>query len=238
MPSSRPNKHRLENDADPPEPGKPMPSQTVRQVASLALCIHLFCIFAVMTANIERSPLQTRIVEVLRPYTRVFNFELDYVPYYLTHATEFDVDHQIEILPKNGDPDSREDWMSISEGRWRGGEPYRRFQQFGKVLDFYAAQQGSDEAPSGFVAKGVAECFLHQRKIEPSRIRCRRHVLQNRDVIIAGTPSQQDPWDETTYFRTPYEANLLVDQAGYVTVAKIDPEGQVAQPDGPQSGAP
>lgn len=236
MPSPQ-SKRESEREAGTEQPpGAAMPSNNVRQFISLALFIHLFCVLVVMSANMQRSPLQSRVVRVLRPYTQVFNFELDYVPYYLTHATEFDVDHRIEVLPQGADPEDRDQWTSISEGRTRGGQPYRRFQRFARVLDFFSAQQGADETLPGIVAEDVAEHYVHQHEIVPARVRCRRHVLQNREVIAAGTPEQRDPWDEETYFRTPYQANVLVDEKRDVDVVKIDPESQVAQPDASPSG--
>lgn len=214
-----------------------MAGPAARAVASLLIFIHLCCVLVVMAANLERSPLQARIVEKLRPYTQTLNFELVYVPFHLTHATDVDVDHRVEVLPRGKDPASGENWIVLPDVGIRGGDRYRRYQRLGSVLGFFGSLPG-DETPSGLVAKGIAENFLHQAGVDPQRIRARRHALQSPDDVGAASPQQADPWDEEYYFRTPYEANLIVNDDGTVSVVKVDPEGEVARPVTPAGPAP
>ena len=73
------------------------PNATVAGIASLFVIVHFFCVFAVMSANYSPSPLQQRLVRMFSVYTQTFNFDLNFTPYQLTHATDQDVDHSIEF---------------------------------------------------------------------------------------------------------------------------------------------
>jgi hypothetical protein len=223
----------------PPDGSGRMVGPTARTVVSLLIFIHLCCVFAVMAANIKRSPLETRIAETLAVYTQPLNFELMSVPYHLTHAEEADVDHRLEILPQGKDPAVSESWIVLPSGGVHGSDRARRYQQIAATLAFFGTSQTPEmEAASARLAQGIGENFLHEQRIRPQRIRSRRHVLQPPENVSSGDPQQMDPWNEDLYFRTPYEANLIVNDDGTISVVKVDPEGEVARPVTPAGPAP
>jgi hypothetical protein len=208
-----------------------MAGPTARTVASLVIFIHLCCVFAVMAANIKRSPLEARIAETLAVYTQPLNFELMSVPYHLTHAEEADVDHRLEILPQGKDPAVSENWIVLPAAGVHGSDRARRYQRIAETLAFYGTNPAPEmEAASARLAQGIAENFLHEQGIRPQRIRSRRHSLQPPENVSSGDPQQMDPWNEDLYFRTPYEANLIVNDDGTISVVKVNPEGEVARP--------
>jgi len=222
----------------PPDESSRMVGRTARTVVSLAIFIHLCCVFAVMAANIKRSPLETRIAETLAVYTQPLNFELMSVPYHLTHAEEADVDHRLEILPQGKDPAVSENWIVLPAGGVHGSDRARRYQQIAATLAFFGTSQSPQmEAASARLAQGIAENFLHEQGI-PQRIRSRRHALQRPEDVSSGDPQQMDPWNEDLYFHTPYGANLIVNDDGTISVVKVNPEGEVARPVTPAGPAP
>ncbi|MEQ8785504.1 MAG: hypothetical protein RIC55_04365 [Pirellulaceae bacterium] len=216
-----------------------MAGPIARAVASLLIFIHFFCVFVAMSANFNRSPLQVRVADTLSIYTEPLNLELLAVPYHLTHADEPDVDHRLEILPQGKDPADSANWIVLPAGGVHGSDSSRRYQQIAATLaTFGTSPVPSDEAISARLAQSVAENLLHQQGITPQRIRSRRHALQAPENIASGDPRQMDPWDEQVYFRTPYEANLIVNDDGTISVVKVDPEGEVARPVAPAGPAP
>src|SRR5947207_15031353 len=89
-----------------PASSKPAPandnSQAVmRSVVSLLICVHLFCVAAVLASNspgsYRRSPLQGRLVSVFAPYTRLLHFDPEFTPYYYTLGRPLDDDTRLVI---------------------------------------------------------------------------------------------------------------------------------------------
>jgi hypothetical protein len=211
------------NSAAEDQPGAP--SETVRGIVSLLLFIHLFCVWVALSGNYARSALQARLLTRLRPYTQLLNFDLDFTPYYLTHATPLDVDNRIEILPEGLDAADAKNWIVLPDAGYRGGLPYKRQQRLADTMAFYA----ESEDYAGFIAQSVATNFMQQRQIRPAQIRCRRHLLQMREAL-SGTLAEQNPYDPL-YFEVSYAANVVVGRDGRVSVVKIDEASQVARPD-------
>ena len=81
---------------------------------------------------------------------------------------------------------------------------------------------------------GVRANLLHQRSIQPKRLRCRKHMLQGWAAIRGGTAAQRDP-DDATYFRVVYEADYVI-SGDSVSVVKVSQAGEVAQPTEKEDG--
>jgi hypothetical protein len=209
------------------------PSQRVRSVVSLILTLHLIVLAFALSSNYFRSPLQARVLQVLRPYAQLLNLELDFLPFHLTHAMADDVDHRIEVLPAGADQEDDAAWLVLPDRGWRGCERYARYQRLARLMGFLA-EQDSSGAGAGMVARRVAENYVHQQGVEPARIRCRRHLLQSPEMVTGGTAAQRDP-NDPSYFREMYVANTLVSDTGTVDLVKVDPAGEVARPDTPEN---
>ena len=217
------------NSSSPPRG----PSERTRSVVSLLLTLHLIVLAFALSGNFLRSPLQSRVLAVLRPYAQTLNFELDFLPYQLTHATAADVDHRIEVLPADADPDQADAWRVLPDRGFRGGERYKRYQRLARLMGYLADEDASGNGLS-MIGRGVAENFVMQRGIRTDRIRCRRHMLQDWESVQGGTAQQRNP-NDPSYFRVVYAANTIVSDNGRVSLLKISDVGEVAQPNKPEN---
>lgn len=207
------------------------PQGGLRTVLTLLLIFHIFLVGASISSNYAPSDLQFQIVSRFKPYTRLFNFDLNFTPYHLTHATEADVDHRMEILPEGKDERMASDWLALPDRGFRGGDAYKRYQRLGATWAFQAQNNGE---PATF-AQAIGTHFARQWNIKPKQIRCRRHFLQSREDIAEGTPARRDP-NDPSYFVVVYAANAIVSESGYVEVVRVDDASQVAQPTRPEAG--
>ena len=104
---------------------------TVQLGVSLFVIVHLFFVFAALASNVApRSELQRRLLVKFAFYTQLLNLDLDFTPYHLTHATEQDVDHRLEVLME-GDPDVDENWLVLPDAGVRIGERLQTLPAFG-----------------------------------------------------------------------------------------------------------
>ncbi len=209
-------------------------TDTARSVITLLLILHLFCIFIALSASVLASPLQLRILAVLRPYVRTLNFEIPYAQYHLTHATPLDVDHRIELLPQGASADNPDNWYVLPDVGFRGFDRYKRYQRLGKRMAILEqlSQNGAQDMGAALseIARGVSAHFVHTGQFTPAQLRCRQHFLQAIDMIEGGTEEQRNP-NSDVYFQVPYAANVIVHN-GQVSVIKIEQAREVAQPGG------
>lgn len=203
-------------DSPPVTPGGP--SSTVAGFASLFVLVHFFCVFVVMSANYSPSPLQARLVRVLAPYTQSLNFDLNYTPYHLTHASDQDVDHVIEFAARRDATD--EQFQPLLAG-WRGGERYKRYQRIATVLSYFR----QDAATSSRIGQAVARGVVSHQNEEARVIRCRKHFLMPWDrYSIEANPHADE------YQQTVYSANIVRSERGTVDVVKVEAAAEVARP--------
>jgi hypothetical protein len=198
---------------------------TARAIISLLLVAHFFFVLVAVSANQAPSELQSRVLARFSFYTQLFNFDLNFTPYYLTHGPLEDADHRLELLPAGKDAEDPRNWIVLPDVGMQGGDRYHRYQRLAKVMSFFAEQ---DDIPA-FLAQAAAAHFVHQRAVSPTRLRCRRHLPQPRDLKVGGTVAQRDP-NDASYFQTDYEARCIISADGSVHVSKISDANQVAQP--------
>ena len=209
-------------------------SETTKSIVTLLLLIHLLCVFICLSANWSRSPLQTRLLQILAPYTQLLNIDLSFTPYHLTHAQQYDVDNFIEI----------EIWARATDttrirlpqtGQFQGSQAYHRAKTLADVMAFHALRD--DDETTGTLAQSVANYALKHRVV-PSEIehphtaelrgtvRVRQHMLQATNDLRAGNnnPSADQ------YYRTAYEADVDVDRdTGKVWIhTRPDASGEAA----------
>jgi hypothetical protein len=212
--------------------GEPSPNDGVSQPVShpwlsLLLFFHLFSIAVALGANHFPSPLQSRMAGFMSPYLRVMNFDISFIPYHLTLGTVDDQDHRIDVLAADAYLMGDEGWIGIGEPSFRGGERFKRFQRLAATMAFFGERR--QDQLSALFARAVAEHFLNQRHIEPSEIRCRRILPQDRSAVAGGTPEQRNPLS-SLYFAEVYRASALID-GSTVAVIKVEQAGHVARPD-------
>lgn len=211
-------------------------SAGLRSTITLLLLIHLFIVALVLSGNYATSSLQARLLRFFSPYTQPLNLDLNYTPFQLTHATADDVDHRIEILPQGpessptNDSAGEENWVAMPTPGNRGGERSKRYQRLASALAYFAVRE--DSQTTGLLAKSLAAHSLHQDKVTPQQIRCRKHLLQSMESIEGGTEQQRDP-NDASYFQEAYRANTICLDDGTVEIIKAAGRGEVAGPDAP-----
>lgn len=190
-----------------------MPGETMRSVLSLALFIHLFIVALCLSASYTPSSLQQRLGSIFRPYTELLHLRIQGEALYLTHATQLDVDHRLEVLPAGADPAVTDSWQSIARGS-RGGERYTRYQRLADAMAYFQ----EDEEVTATIAAGVARNYAAQG--EPiDQIRCRQHKLQSWDAIDSTVAGVRDP-NDPMYFADIYEANVLTIAPDRIRIVK------------------
>ena len=102
------------------------------------------------------------------------------------------------------------------------------------LLPYLVRRAASNFPVMLFTSKNCPPCvtarsFLNQRGIRPQRVRCRRHLLQDWNVIRAGTSAQRDP-NDPSYFRVAYDASFVVSRDGAVSVVKLAEADELASP--------
>ncbi len=187
---------------------------------SLLIFGHFFFVFVALSSNYARSGLTRTLLSRFAFYSRLFNFDLDYTPYHLTHGSDEDVDHRIEVLAKDA-----EDWVVLPDGGLRGHDAYKRYQRFAAAWAFH----GQNDGQPALFAQAVGTHFSRQRGIAPKQVRCRKHFQQAREEIEGGTPAQRDP-NGPSRFSVSYAANAIVNDNGSVDVIRVEEAGQVAAP--------
>lgn len=199
----------------------PRPATPLWQtITSFVIFVHLFFVFVALSANHVRSGLTGTILSRFAFYTRLLNFDLNFVPYHLTHGTDVDVDHRIEVLPRD-----QTEWKRLPEGGMRGHDSYQRFQRFAAEWAYQALNDGE---PALF-AQSVGTYYSRRLDVAPKQIRCRKQFQQSREDMASASPARRDP-DDPSRFSVAYAANAIVNEDGSVDIVRIEEAGQVAAP--------
>ena len=207
---------------------------------SLALFIHLFCVWVALSGSLFRSGLQERLLGLFAPYTQLLGFDPTPAAFYLTHGTPSDSGFSLEVLPADQDESDNGNWIELEDRGMRGGERYGRTQRLASLMGFFAGrsetatrEKRSDEEANealSLLARGVATHLLRQAAVTPQQIRCRRHASQDIEAL-GGTAEQRDPFSES-YFQEVYRASTIVMNQGQVEILRTNQEERdVAPPD-------
>ncbi len=190
-------------DAKPDE-SESTPSEMTRSVISLLIVLHLVCVFWVVTANVLGSPIQVRVATILRPYTRIGNFETTFAEFQLTYGDVLDANHRIEILPEGSDAENMDDWVALPDVGIRGTARYQRLHRLAETL---AAFNEADEITSRIVLAAASD-FNQRHSVRAAQVRCRRH--RGQELKHAWNEQESDPNNEG-YFEVVYGADIKYD---------------------------
>jgi hypothetical protein len=223
------------------------PSEGMRNIISLLLFIHLFCVFVALCASHATSALESRFLGVIGFYCQTLNFDfrpipnvVQYVsPYRLTHGEEIDVDHLIEVLPEGQDESDAAAWIELSNTGMRGGERRNRYERLGEQID--ALVRPIEERPNefrvefgnraGLFASAIGTYSLNQRGTTPKQIRFRRHRLVGIDAYRGQDPEMPRDPNAPINFQVFYAANAVVEEGSpLVEIVPLDAAGSVARP--------
>ena len=158
---------------------------------SLLIVIHLICVLIALTSNLHRSSLQTRLVQVLRPYLGLVNLDPDFTPYHLTHGDVLDDDHFLEVQPvptagEDSSLDAPERTILESANRW--GFAARRYRRLAYAVAYHAEVE--DDHVTAALARATAGLVGRPGTSGQWVVRCWRHESQPRRIteLAAGFP--------------------------------------------------
>jgi hypothetical protein len=119
------------------------PSERTVKVVSTLVLVHLFLVFSSYLATVAPSGLQTRILDLARPYLAAFHFDADGIPLNLATNAVAEKAHELEkavAQPLGGNVE----WDPINPSVLAGGDRARRWQRFLTTI----AQMGDNQLPS------------------------------------------------------------------------------------------
>ena len=187
-------------------------SEGLRGIISLAIFLHLFCVFVGLFGTESAADLTSRVRRVLGPYTRALNLDAQYpTGFHLTHGLEYADDHQIAIRTNRGDDSSEVvqlyppsdvsllgQRIGFEHQRWR-----RLAQEFGRFAD-----QENDHALAE-LSRTIGRNFLNQNQVDRVVVEARRQW-----------PRELDPNFPTPEPQVLDTADVLRDVNGIVRVHK------------------
>ena len=214
----------------------PPQSSPALSVLSLAIFVHLTCVFVVLGSNLQRSPLQARLVSLFAVYTKFFNFDPDFTPYYLVSGRDLNDllidDDAVLVLDLYADafePLANQKRIRTVTLPDRGSPflpGHRRYITFAKMTAFHAATEADDI--TGELAKVVGRRVMRENGAQRAVFRAVRRSSQPltlEEVRQMGLPENATA---SQYDTTVYEADVWFDDEGLVQVVKRAARGEVA----------
>src|SRR5262245_35326359 len=208
----------------------------LRSIASLGLCIHLFCVATVLASNFRRSPLQVRLVSVFAPYTKLLHFDPEFTPYYYTFGRGIDDDTWlvVDLYPSAEQPVTQQQvaqTMRLPEGgsKWLGNR--RRAFQLAKLLAVNADPPPplveNDDVTSE-IARAVGGRAMRTTQNHRAVVRCVRRFSQPFDLSTLNPGFPPERPNDPAYDAIVYEADVWIDEDQQVQVLKRASRAEVA----------
>jgi hypothetical protein len=211
-------------------------STTLRSVASLVLCIHLFCVATVLASNFRRSPLQVGLVSIFVPYTKLLHLDPEFTPYFYTLGRAIDDDTWlvIDLYASAEQPVAQQQvaqTIRLPEGgsNWLGDR--RRAFQLAKLVAMNADPPPplveNDDVTSE-IARAVGGWAMRTTENNRAVVRCMRRFSQPLDLsaLNPGFPPEQPA--DPAYDATVYEADVWIDEDKQIQVLKRASRAEVA----------
>ena len=180
MASSRPGAS-LRSTADPSTA-----PPAVQQVVSLALVLHLFCVFLALSSYTRRSPLQSRVLGLLAPYTRTLALAPSVAPYHLTQYDALTGDHpeddenylELEVVGPDGEPE----FHDLGAFALDFPDARRRYRTLASEMVYSLAPDAVSENRLNELARAAAAYGLRRLGATEGVLRLRRHMSQPRSL--------------------------------------------------------
>ncbi len=194
-------------NADPSTP-PPQWSSELRSWVSLLLFAHLFALFVAVTTYTRPSALQSTLHGLFAPYLRNLHLTASgvsypFARYYLTHASESDLDFSCEVDVTN--PQGEADKVLLPpEGLWPPIRT-RRYQNLVNAVGTLAAGGEANDQYSSVLPKAIAGSIVREHGAKQGIFRCRSTFLpdiENMADVKAGRRKLQE--------NTVYEAQVFV----------------------------
>jgi hypothetical protein len=211
---------------------------TARSIVSLLICIHLFCVAVVLASNFRRSPLQTQLVSIFAPYTKLFHFDPSRTPYYYTLGRNIDDDTWlvIDLYPSADLPVAQQkiaETAQLPSGGSNWLENRRRGFQLAKLLADSADPLNENDDVTSEIARAVGGWAIRKSDNGRAVVRCMRKYSQSYNLSLINPGFPPDRPTDAAYDTTVYEADVWIDEDKQVQVQKRASRAEVA----PRQGA-
>jgi hypothetical protein len=213
-------------------------SATARSIVSLLICIHLFCVAVVLASNFRRSALQTQLVSIFAPYTKLLHLDPSRTPYYYTLGRNIDDDTWLVIdLYPSADLPVVQQKIATTTHLPSGGsnwlENRRRGFQLAKLLADSADPLNENDDVTSEIARAVGGWAIRKSGNGRAVVRCLRKYSQSYDLSLLNAGFPADRPTDVAYDTTVYEADVWIDEDNQVQVQKRASRAEVA----PRQGA-
>jgi len=218
----------------------------LRSIVSLVLCIHLFCVAVVLASNFRHSPLQSRLVSIFAPYTKLLDFDPEFTPYYYTLGRNSDDDTWlvIDLYPSADQSVTQQQiaqTMRVPEAGSNWLDERRRGFQLAKLLAARADPEAEDDNITGEIARSVGGWAMRQSGNKRAVVRCMRRMSQPFDLATLNPGFPPDRPTDPAYDATVYAADVWIDEDQQVQMQKRASRAEVAprqRESGSSSGSP
>jgi len=194
--------------------------ESVRSVVSLLIFIHLFIVFVALAGYLAPSDLLLRMRRLFAPYTNTLFLDLStrddlheltegniagarLAPARLqqTYADTLDVDMELTVVVYDENGDEVETFTLPEPDSW-GQNRRRQLALTATIGELWAIESLRTQLPVA-----IGQAVMDRHGADRAYVRCRRHTLQNMDVVDSADPSLADPYDERWY-QTLFEGDL------------------------------
>ena len=205
----------------------------LRSVLSVAIFVHLFCVAVVLSSNLRRSALQTRLVGLFAGYTQLLDFDPDFTPYYYTFGRDVDNDARLVVdlyadadLPVTAQPLLKT--VTLPEGgtNWLGDR--RRYFALGRIVALNAQPENENDELTGEIARAIGARVMRENGAKRAVVRCIQRLIQPLDLSLLNPGFPPDKPTDTRYETMPYEADVWIDEDNQVQTLKRSSRAEVA----------
>ena len=223
----------MSDSASAPENQPGVPSPGAMTIVSLLLFIHGFMVWTALSANVRRSAIQGRLLEVFSPYLVTLGLDPDFTRYHLTHGTALEDDHFWEVELRDSAETEPAQTIVLPDRGSRFGKQVRRYVALAQVMGYLAEQE--DDAGAGRLALAVGGHLLRKHNKRYALVRCKQHESQPRRLEDLAEGFPRDPFDPK-YHRLVYEAEVFFAEDESLVIVKKSSRRESAGVRGGASG--
>ena len=216
----------------------------LRSVLSILIFAHLFCVAVVLSSNLRRSALQSRLVKIFAGYTQLLDFDPDFTPYYYTFGRDVDNDARLVVdLYADADLSARDQplvkTVTLPDGgtNWLGDR--RRYFALARIVALNSQPENENDELTGEVARAVGGRVMRENGAKRAVFRCIQRLSQPLDLSLLNPGFPPDNPLDARYELMPYEADVWIDEDNQVQTLKRASRAEVApRQNGPGTTVP
>jgi hypothetical protein len=211
----------------------------LRSVLSIFIFVHLFCVAVVLSSNLRRSALQSRLVNIFACYTQLLDFDPDFTPYYYTFGRDVDNDARLVVdlyadadLPVSAQPLLKTVTLPEGGSNWLGDR--RRYFALARIVALNSQPENENDELTSEIARAVGACVMREHGAKRCVVRCIQRLSQPLDLALLNPGFPRDNPLDARYELMPYEADVWFDEDNQVQTIKRSSRAEVA----PRQNAP